>query len=164
MITDAVDRTEDTFVSRHNGPRAADIEDMLAELGYDSLDALMDAVSYCRDRKGPALVRANVTRPYSHSMSDDDRAYRPEGEREADAKKDCLRLMRRSLIDGEIATAEELARWAQARFSEDSGASNEDEVQPTRATAWTSGATPTCRSLTAMSAEPERSLLTIVST
>jgi 2-oxoisovalerate dehydrogenase E1 component len=75
---------------------------------HASYDALMDAVSYCRDRKGPALVRAVVTRPYSHSMSDDESTYRSKTEREADAKRDCLRLMRHALIDGAIATAEDL--------------------------------------------------------
>ncbi len=34
----------DTFAQRHIGPRAADVEEMLSTLGYDSLDALADAV------------------------------------------------------------------------------------------------------------------------
>ena len=33
----------DTFVQRHIGPDAADIDDMLAVVGFDSLDALVDA-------------------------------------------------------------------------------------------------------------------------
>ena len=36
--------TTDSFASRHLGPRPADIQVMLERLGYDSLDALMDAV------------------------------------------------------------------------------------------------------------------------
>ncbi|MCL4865090.1 MAG: aminomethyl-transferring glycine dehydrogenase, partial [Gemmatimonadales bacterium] len=36
--------TAHTFVDRHNGPRARDVAAMLAELGYPSLDALIDAV------------------------------------------------------------------------------------------------------------------------
>ena len=34
----------DRFVGRHIGPRRSDITDMLAELGYDSLDQFIDAV------------------------------------------------------------------------------------------------------------------------
>ncbi|MEE8060393.1 MAG: aminomethyl-transferring glycine dehydrogenase [Gemmatimonadales bacterium] len=40
---DSLDQLE-AFVSRHNGPRESDIQTMLDELGYPSLDALMDAV------------------------------------------------------------------------------------------------------------------------
>ena len=34
----------ETFVERHNGPREADVRAMLQQLGFDSLDALSDAV------------------------------------------------------------------------------------------------------------------------
>ncbi len=34
------------------------------------------AVEYCRERKGPAFVRAKVIRPYSHSLSDDESFHR----------------------------------------------------------------------------------------
>ena len=53
-----------------------------------SYAAARRAVDWCRKRKGPALVHAHVIRPYSHSMSDDERLYRPEKEREAEAKRD----------------------------------------------------------------------------
>ena len=35
---------EDQFVTRHNGPRPADVQAMLGVLGYPSLDALIDAI------------------------------------------------------------------------------------------------------------------------
>ncbi len=36
------------------------------------------AVEYCRSRKGPALIHAHVTRPYSRSLSDDEKLYKCE--------------------------------------------------------------------------------------
>ncbi len=36
--------TDDEFIARHIGPRAADTQAMLQRLGYDSLDALIGNV------------------------------------------------------------------------------------------------------------------------
>jgi 2-oxoisovalerate dehydrogenase E1 component len=44
-------------------------------------------------------------RPYSHSMSDDERLYRPASEREEDARRDPLVVTRQYLVDNGIATA-----------------------------------------------------------
>jgi 2-oxoisovalerate dehydrogenase E1 component len=74
----------------------------------ESLAAMEEAAKWCRARKGPALLRARVVRPYSHSMSDNETMYRAKEEIEADRDRDPLTLMRRTLIDREIATAEEL--------------------------------------------------------
>lgn len=80
-----------------------------------SYDAMKRATSHCRARKGPALVRATCVRPYSHSMSDDERMYRPADEIEEQTKNDPIPRMRKLLIDRDIATAEELetheAEW-----------------------------------------------------
>jgi 2-oxoisovalerate dehydrogenase E1 component len=74
----------------------------------DSYRAAGKAVAHARSRKGPALIHAHTTRPYSHSMSDDERMYRTEKEREAQEARDPLRRTRQLLIDTDIATAEEL--------------------------------------------------------
>jgi 2-oxoisovalerate dehydrogenase E1 component len=66
------------------------------------------AVEYARKRRGPVLLHAHVIRPYSHSMSDDERLYRTEAERQADLQRDPLVLNRAHLVDNGIATAEEL--------------------------------------------------------
>ncbi len=65
----------------------------------ESYGILKEAVDYCRARKGPAFVRATVTRPYSHSMSDDESKYKTRAERADEAERDCLRTFSRYLVD-----------------------------------------------------------------
>ncbi len=73
-----------------------------------SFATLRRAADYCRDRRGPALVHAHVVRPYSHSMSDDERTYRPGSEREAEAERDPLVTFAAYLEDEGIASGEDL--------------------------------------------------------
>ena len=77
-----------------------------------SLRAMRDAVAHARGRSGPALVRASVIRPYSHSMSDDERAYKGTAEREAEAARDPLRRCAEFLTRTGVATEAELAAIA----------------------------------------------------
>ncbi len=56
----------------------------------ESYRALQQAADYCRAGHGPALVHASVVRPYSHSLSDDERFYKPQSERESEALRDPL--------------------------------------------------------------------------
>ena len=76
---------------------------------FASLDAMRTAVAYVRARKGPALVHAHVIRPYSHSLSDDEKLYKTAAEREAEARRDPLVKMAQFLKDNGLATANDLA-------------------------------------------------------
>ncbi len=73
-----------------------------------SYDALTRAAAHCRQRRGPALVHAHVTRPYSHSLSDDEVLYKPPHEREEEAKRDCLATFPKRLLADGIATEADL--------------------------------------------------------
>jgi 2-oxoisovalerate dehydrogenase E1 component len=70
----------------------------------ESYSVCKTAVQYCRDRRGPALVHAHVTRPYSHSLSDDEKLYKTPEEREDEAHRDpiskfSLFLVREGILD-----------------------------------------------------------------
>ncbi len=69
-----------------------------------SYGAFRRSVEYCREGHGPAFVHAHVIRPYSHSLSDDERLYRPDAERERDAQRDPVTrtqmfLLREGVLD-----------------------------------------------------------------
>jgi 2-oxoisovalerate dehydrogenase E1 component len=49
---------------------------------------MREAVAYCREGRGPALVHAHVVRLYSHSLSDDERLYKTKAERAEEAERD----------------------------------------------------------------------------
>jgi 2-oxoisovalerate dehydrogenase E1 component len=74
-----------------------------------SYRTMREAVQHVRGRKGPALVHATVTRPYSHSFSDDEKLYKTPGERESETRRDPLVRMRQLLLVEELATEGELA-------------------------------------------------------
>src|SRR2546428_706089 len=93
----------------HWGHRNLHIEEIDGCDPVESHSALSRAAAWCRARKGPGFVHAHVIRPYSHSLSDDERLYRPQREREADAKKDPIVRFVRSLIDQGVASEEMLA-------------------------------------------------------
>jgi 2-oxoisovalerate dehydrogenase E1 component len=69
-----------------------------------SHDAFLRAAEHCRARKGPSLVHAHVTRPYSHSLSDDEKLYKTHEVREQEAHRDPipkfgLYLVREGIVD-----------------------------------------------------------------
>src|SRR5579864_3441450 len=79
---------------------------------FESLRAMREATAYVRARKGPALVHARVIRPYSHSLSDDEKLYKPPAEREAEANRDPIRRFAEFLLTNGIATESDLAAMA----------------------------------------------------
>jgi 2-oxoisovalerate dehydrogenase E1 component len=89
------------LVKSFPGLHVADVD------GTDPIESYLvcqEAVSYCRERHGPALIHAKVTRPYSHSLSDDEKLYKSPEEREAEAHRDplskfALFLVREGLLD-----------------------------------------------------------------
>src|SRR5271167_995763 len=56
-----------------------------------SYKAMVEAVAYCRAGHGPAFVHGHVVRPYSHSLSEDQKDYRSVEELDADAARDPIR-------------------------------------------------------------------------
>ncbi len=74
----------------------------------ESYDAMCRAAAYCRERKGPALVHAHVTRPYSHSLSDDDKLYKTGDEREEEAHRDPIPKFGLFLVREGIAVENEI--------------------------------------------------------
>ena len=74
----------------------------------ESYKVFKNAVEYCRARKGPAFIHAKVVRPYSHSLSDDEKLYRPAGEIEADAATDPIKKYAEFLMTEGIASSEDL--------------------------------------------------------
>src|SRR5690554_4846199 len=74
----------------------------------ESLDTMKEAEAYLRSSKGPALVHAKVTRPYSHSLSDDHSFYRTKEELEEEARRDVVTTYPKFLLDSKLASQEEL--------------------------------------------------------
>src|SRR5271165_5353987 len=69
-----------------------------------SYAAFKGAIDYVRAGKGPAFVHGHVIRPYSHSLSDDEKLYRPESERKSEVERDPITrfqlfLVREGILD-----------------------------------------------------------------
>ena len=68
----------------------------------ESLLVMRRAVENCRRNRGPSFVHAKVIRPYSHSLSDDEKLYRADEERASDAERDPVKRFGARLIDEKI--------------------------------------------------------------
>ncbi len=103
----------------------------------ESHAALRDAIAYARDGRGPALVHATVTRPYSHSLSDDEKLYKTPAEREAEARRDPLSVHSRFLVNEGLATEDDLRRIAEdaEREVQEAAARALEAAKPAPATA-----------------------------
>jgi 2-oxoisovalerate dehydrogenase E1 component len=66
-----------------------------------------DTVARVRAGQGPALVHATVTRPYSHSLSDDQTKYRTGEELADEASRDPIKALEDELIGVHALTPEE---------------------------------------------------------
>ncbi len=64
----------------------------------ESYRAMSHAAAYCRAGHGPALVQASVIRPYSHSLSDDERLYKSQAERTQEGLRDPLKTFPEVLV------------------------------------------------------------------
>jgi 2-oxoisovalerate dehydrogenase E1 component len=74
----------------------------------ESYEVAGKAVEYVRQRKGPALIHAHVVRPYSHSLSDDERLYKSEEVRQQEARRDPLLRLGNLLRQERLASEKEL--------------------------------------------------------
>jgi 2-oxoisovalerate dehydrogenase E1 component len=67
------------------------------------------AIAHVRAGVGPGLIHATVTRPYSHSAADTQSKYRSADELADEAEHDPILQLGRHLVQGGVATEEELA-------------------------------------------------------
>ena len=100
-----------------------------------SLLAFQAAAEHCRAGRGPAFVHGHVVRPYSHSLSDDDKLYRSAAEREADALRDPLTRMQMRLLREGILSAEKITALEKSLDGEASDAADQALKAPLPSTA-----------------------------
>ncbi len=60
--------------------------------------AFTRSAAYARSGQGPAFIHAHVVRPYSHSLSDDEKLYRPDAERQEEVARDPITRLQMFLI------------------------------------------------------------------
>ena len=89
-----------------------------------------EVVRWARERNGVGFLHAHCTRPYSHSLSDDQRLYRGATEREEEELTDALVRTRKALIDLDVATEEELQELEKAVENEVRDAATEALTRP----------------------------------
>ena len=78
----------------------------------ESFRTMKQAVTYCRERRSPVFVYAKTIRPYSHSLSDDERLYKTPAERAEEATRDPLTKFAELLKSEGLATGADLEEIA----------------------------------------------------
>jgi len=96
----------------------------------ESYRVMGEATARVRSGEGPALVHAHVVRPYSHSLSDDERLYKPAAERDREAERDPIRRTAQLLREHYGVTQEQLDRIDSEAQSEVNGAAEKALAQP----------------------------------
>jgi 2-oxoisovalerate dehydrogenase E1 component len=66
---------------------------------YEARRKGADAIHRVRAGQGPGLIHATVTRPYSHSLSDDQRKYRPPAELADEVEHDPITVLEHELLE-----------------------------------------------------------------
>lgn len=74
----------------------------------DSYNTMVEVEKYMRAGNGPTLVHANVTRPYSHSLSDDHSYYRTKEDLAEEHEKDVFNSYPKFLTDTGLFTTDEV--------------------------------------------------------
>jgi 2-oxoisovalerate dehydrogenase E1 component len=73
-----------------------------------------NAIAHVRAGAGPCLVHALVTRPYSHSLSDDQKKYRSTHELEDEREHDPIEVLQAQLMAAGVLTEESVAEYRTA--------------------------------------------------
>jgi 2-oxoisovalerate dehydrogenase E1 component len=76
----------------------------------ESYAAAVEAEKHLRAGKGPVLLHATVTRPYSHSLSDDHSMYRTTEDLDDEKRRDVFNSYPKFLVDAKIITEAQRAK------------------------------------------------------
>jgi 2-oxoisovalerate dehydrogenase E1 component len=77
---------------------------------FEARAAGTEAIQRVRIGEGPGLIHATVTRPYSHSLSDDQKKYRPPEELAEESEHDPIRVLERELVTAGALTADQATK------------------------------------------------------
>ena len=84
------------------------VEEVDGHCPIQSYEAAINAEKYLRSGKGPVLIHAHVTRPYSHSLSDDQTFYRTQKELTEEANRDVINSYPAFLTANKILSQKEI--------------------------------------------------------